>query len=305
MPSQTDVAITLEQAKEALRRSGYLLESRVADRLEKIGYYVQTNDAYVDPVTAKSRELDLYAMGANKLSRKLDYIFPVLVIECVNNPQPLVLLSKDPKIGFLFHEDFKLAGLPAKIRPSITSKEWVTLTDYLHMEKYLHFCSGRVATQFCSFNFTKDKWIALHESPQFDAFQKLCDATDYYVRTQYLRYTPSIKDSINIEFYYPILIIQGQLIEGRTTGNKLNLRKVNHLCFRRTLIRNGKDETYNIDVVTEGGLPGLVKQIEAEMEKATQQIKRKKAIFAQSIDAIYEQTRRLRSKEKIAAALHL
>ena len=80
-----DAKIMHEEAKAALQRSGYLIESRIAALLEKDGYYIQANDAYVDPTTAKSRELDLFAMGANKLSRKDDFIFPVVLIECVNN----------------------------------------------------------------------------------------------------------------------------------------------------------------------------------------------------------------------------
>jgi hypothetical protein len=217
-----EAKITPDEAKEALQRSGYLIEARVAARLERSGYYVQANDAYIDPTTSKSRELDAFAIVGKKLSRNLDFIFPSLIIECINNPQPLVLLTKDPIIGFLFHEDLKVAGLPAKILMPGKKKEWVALADYLHMEKYLHFCTGRIATQFCSFSLTRgNKWIALHESPQFEAFHKLCDATDYHVRSQFLRYTPSADDSINIEFYYPLLILQGDLMEARVSGKRL------------------------------------------------------------------------------------
>lgn len=106
----TDARITMDEAKAALQRSGYLIESRIAARLERDGYYVQANDAYADPSTSKSRELDLLAMSANRLSRKDDFIFPVLLIERINNPQPLTLLTKDSVIGFLFHEDLKLGG---------------------------------------------------------------------------------------------------------------------------------------------------------------------------------------------------
>lgn len=116
--------------------------------------------------------------------------------------------------------------------------DWIALTEFLHVEKYFHFCTGRIATQFCSYTLTKEnKWIALHDSPQFDAFQKLCDATDYHVHCQFLRFHPSQDDSINIEFYYPLLILQGDLREAQTTGKGLGLRNVSHLCFRRTVIR--------------------------------------------------------------------
>jgi hypothetical protein len=50
---QTDV-ISLEEAKNALLRSGYLLESRLETELSKKGYYVDANKAYPDPETGKA-----------------------------------------------------------------------------------------------------------------------------------------------------------------------------------------------------------------------------------------------------------
>ena len=101
----TTTSITRDDATKALLNSGYLLESRLEQVLVSRGYYVDANDAYPDPTTGKSRELDLMAMTARKLSRDYDFVFTVLLIECFNNPQPLVLLTKKPQVGFLFHKD--------------------------------------------------------------------------------------------------------------------------------------------------------------------------------------------------------
>ena len=56
--------ISLEETKDALLRSGYLLEHRLETLLRQKDYYVETNEAYPDPETAKSRELDIYAIRA-------------------------------------------------------------------------------------------------------------------------------------------------------------------------------------------------------------------------------------------------
>jgi hypothetical protein len=96
MPTSTG-SISRHEAAEALRRSGYLLEARVEHFLATHGYYVDANDAYPDPATGKSRELDLVAMTARRVSRDDDFVFNILLIECVNNPQPLVLLTKKPQ----------------------------------------------------------------------------------------------------------------------------------------------------------------------------------------------------------------
>ena len=77
--------ITTKEMKESILRSGYLLEQRVEPVLEKAGYFVTTNAAYPDPLTGKSREIDIEALAAFKVSRDYDFIFPYLICECENN----------------------------------------------------------------------------------------------------------------------------------------------------------------------------------------------------------------------------
>jgi hypothetical protein len=288
------------EARDALLRSGYLLEARIAATLEDSGYYVDANAAYPDPTTGKSRELDVYALGAAQISRDLEFIFPALLIECINNPQPLALLTKEPQIGFMYHEDMKLSGLPVKILLNKKGDEWVSLPDFLHMDKFLHFCKSRVATQFCSFSQTKDsKWIAAHEGSHFDSFQKLCDATAYFVDKQFKNFHPSADDGINIEFYYPVIVLQGDLLDARPTRKTVSMRHASHLVYRRTVIQGTQEESYNIDVVTERFFPDFLDIINDEMKRTVSRIKRRKKEFRRTIQAIGEKTKRMRSPEKI------
>ena len=291
--------INHSEAKEALLRSGYLIEARIAKILEENGYYVEANAAYQDSVTGKSRELDVYALSGLLVSRDLDIIFPSLLIECINNPQPLVLLTKKPQTGFMFHEDMKLAGLPVKVLLKIKSDEWESLPEFLHMDKFLHFCKTPVATQFCSFSRSKDKWVALHEGNHFDAFQKICDATAYFQDKLFKNYQPEPNDLINIEFYYPVLIVQGDLIEAKLSQNSVSLRKAPHLVYRRTIIQGTEEESYNIDVITEKFFPDYLKIIENEMNQTIKRMKRHKKELYRSIKTISRLTKRLRTPEKI------
>lgn len=148
---RTDI-ITSKEATNAIKKSGYLLESRIESLLIKNAFYVEANSAYPDPITGKSRELDLYAMGAYKLSREYDFIFSVLLIECINNPQPMTFFTKEPLADFLNIDALKLAGLPVKLYSFDKEKYWSSLQDFLHLEKFHHYCKGRIATQFCSFS---------------------------------------------------------------------------------------------------------------------------------------------------------
>jgi hypothetical protein len=135
--------ITLEAARDALLRSGYLLESRIEALFRRRAYYVQANSVFLDR-SGSSRELDVYALGAIKAGpHDRDFLFTAFLIECVNNPEPLVLITKDPQTGFLHHEDLKLSGLPVKFPANSRPQTWTSLTHYLGVEKYHHYCRGR------------------------------------------------------------------------------------------------------------------------------------------------------------------
>ena len=93
--------IARQEMVDALRRSGYLLEQRVRSILGERGYYVQTNSAYPDPETGKSREYDISAIGATRLYKKtLDFIFPVVICECENNDQPVAFFVTESQVPF-------------------------------------------------------------------------------------------------------------------------------------------------------------------------------------------------------------
>ena len=66
--------------RDALLRSGYLLESRVENRLREHWGYVEANASYQDPETGKSRELDVYSMAVAKAGPE-DYDFINMRIE--------------------------------------------------------------------------------------------------------------------------------------------------------------------------------------------------------------------------------
>src|SRR5207249_8963067 len=108
--------ITRAEMRSAFLRSGYLLECRVESRLRQHWGYVEANRTYPDPETGKSREFDLFGMSGRQAGPDdHDFLFGVLLIECINNPEPLAILTKEPLVGFLHHQEVKIAGLPVKI----------------------------------------------------------------------------------------------------------------------------------------------------------------------------------------------
>lgn len=305
MAEKTVGVIARAEARDARLRSGYLLESRLESTLRKAGYYVEANHSYPDQDTGKSRELDLYGMSAIKAGRsERDFLFPVLLVECMNNPQPLALLTKEPQIGFLHHEDVKHAGLPVKF--PMKGGGWQSLPDYLRLDKFHHYCKGRVATQFCSFRRKKDQqqseWMALHEDTQFDCFRKLCAVTDYFLDQHFKNWRFGGPEFVNIELYYPVLIVAGELLEARPTRSSVKLSLNPHLQFRRSQFSRGEVRDYQIDVITESFFPRYLQLIEQEAKAVARRLQRRRREVRDAIGRIVRGARRLRSPEKLRKA---
>lgn len=123
-------------------------------------------------------------------------------------PEPLTLITKKPVVGFLFPEDLRIAGLPVKL-PGHNDR-WTPIQEALNLSKFHHYCATRIATQFCSFTRKQSQqWMALHEGSHFDSFQKLCDAVDYHQDQQFKSWKLGPEGPFNLQFYYPILVVQG------------------------------------------------------------------------------------------------
>ncbi len=295
--------IRRNEIRGALLRSGYLLESRVEHRLRDHWGYVETNASYQDPETGKSRELDVYSMVAVKAGPKdYDFVFDVLLVECVNNPQPVAFLTKEPLTPFLHHEDVKMSGLPVKIRDR-GRKSWQSLAEYLGMQDYHHYCQGRVATQYCSFSVKKGgsqkEWFATHEGSHFDTLKKLCDATDYFIDRHFKSWRFGEKEWVNVEFYYPLLIVQGELLDARAGKRSVTLKRAPHLQLRRSVVIGGKEEDYQIDIIEERFLSKYLEIVDGELAKTARLLRRRHKVVRDTIDHIVRKARRLRSPDRL------
>jgi hypothetical protein len=291
------VKITREQAKEALLRSGYLLETRLEAVLRDSGYVVYPSDAVPDPRTGISREMDLYALKAFPLDHELGYIFEALLIECVNNANPLAFITREAQLAFLQAQEIKISGLPVKI-PLSEPGRWVSLQDFLKMSTYHHYCRGTIATQWCSFtlkgkgggNLKKEEWVATHDDQHFNDLGKLSAAVDYHTDKHIESWICGRKEiGVAIELYYPVLVVQGDLLEVHPSKRSLRLDSANHIQFRRSIVSAGEERRYQIDVVTERFFPKYLNMLKQELAKTgellVQQTREVQDAIAQIIQA--------------------
>src|SRR5437867_26600 len=85
--------LSKQEMIDALKRSGYLIEGRLQTFIsnDDPNWLIIPNECYPDPITQKSRELDLQALRGILLRDEpfTGKFLLNLFVECVNNPNPL------------------------------------------------------------------------------------------------------------------------------------------------------------------------------------------------------------------------
>jgi len=297
--TQLDVkdVITKQGMKRSILKSGYLLEQRVEAVLNEADYYVETNAAYPDPVTGRSREVDVVAIGVVRVYAEPAFIFPTLICECENNAQPAVFFARESPISFLYHLEVRMAGIPVRIlderRPTDVpgEEEYVSLSELLRFADHHHYCRGPVATQYCTFARKNQNtpWVALHSDEQHDSLTTLINAVEFKIDEHYHAWSPPAvgdSESLNVEFYYPVLVLQGPLYTARLERGRLTLERSNHVQYRKEVVCPQGTASYQIDVVREPYLTRYLELVEAEMRRAKNVLRRHKGLVQRSIAAI-------------------
>lgn len=249
----------------ALGRSGYLFESEISKMLSEKGFFVETNTVIKDPITGKSREIDLIAelfeanvdYKKNKCFTNIKYVF-----EIKNNSAPIVLLTEfenNPNIQDW--DAFKQQiTIPLEMEDYLSSPYW----DKLVMEKKFS-----IFTQYCSFqnkkSNSKDELMALHPDNIYEGLSKI---------SQYCEQKIKPKDNIEADqylrlfLYLPILLITDDLYElkyDEIKNPKLTKTECSLLLYNYHYESN--PSMAYIFVVTKEGLPKLLNfMMETEKE---------------------------------------
>ncbi len=264
--------------------------------LRRRGYYVEANSVFLDRTTGASRELDIHAIRAQRAGPgRRDYLWTVALIECVNNPEPLVLITKRAVVPSLHHHEIQASGIPLVLPAGKSRADWERFSSFLKAENYHHYCRGRIATQYCSFQKKKQKpynWMAWHDETHFDVFKKLCHALEYEIDWHHQRWKFDAAEYVNVILYYPILVVQGQLMEARPSSRELRLLEKGQLMLRRSEFFGTKERSFQIDVVQERRLSSLMRTIEQESDRIASALRRRHRQVAAAIHEIVRVSRR-------------
>jgi len=296
--------------REAITKSGYLMEQRLVPLIESFGYKATPNERFRDPETGEVRELDISAITASAIrSREHEYIFPMLLVACKNLRCPLVFFTQQEIRMEYFLGTLQVSGIPLDVKPFRGQHQ--RLTEFLRLEKFHHYYrTGHIASQFCAVYETKKSGhgAGSHQT-QYEAghaidgridlfrdFETLIHALESEKKDHAQGSRPDTKrGEINLQFYYPIFVTSGPLIECYVAGRRPRYRSVHRVGF---LLRHAKEllsKEYRIDVVDEIGLKRLLNVIQDETDKMANRIKRQRKLLLKSALTI---ARRLHTKSQ-------
>jgi len=261
---------------EAIKRSGYLFESEISNILAKAGFFIESNQVIEDPITRKSREIDLTAEYYNeydeeraeyKVCSKINFVF-----EIKNNTYPLVLMTK-----FEFSPNIEIWESLKEIQSSPAGIDWSSSEGFY--EKLLDN-NVLLYTQYCSFSHKRGQknkeLVASHPEHLYAALSKI---------TQYCEEKKDLWDDREIDEYYrkflylPVLLIKDDLYELQI-NNKSDpkLRKVDESKLVFNYYFKGDPRISTIFVVTQKGFKTfmenmikLERMVEEEMVIAIKQ----------------------------------
>lgn len=292
--------------KEAILRSGYILERRVATELRKRGYKAITNRGFIDPETNKSREYDVYAFRDLPVYGKGSHgIFPTLICECKNNAQPIVFFVQEKETFETLRDEVRVSGMPSKIWQH---DKFISVQEFLDVDSFHHYCRPKVpvASQYCSFQMKKDKnkssWMAHHTEDLRDTFTSLFKSLEFEIDEDFRlwRIDDKLKkEFVDLSFYYPVAIFQGAIYAAHME-DELNLRPCEHIQLNLEFFSFHANDviSYHMDVICAEYLQSYLELIDLEMQKITKVLQQQKQKVQLSIDKIVERCKALEKKPK-------
>ena len=281
--------ISIEEAQKALKRSGYLLESRVETILREANYLVETNVLYDDPISGKKREIDLIAFTGSTVNGNIQQTIEIeLIIECINNQQPLTFIKNAIRGEDDYIQDTygdirasKVTGRPQDIQiPSFIKtsvhEDWSNSLSDLASDALGSIEIKDFYTQYCSFRIKKDpkplEWMAYHEDIHHDSFNALCSVIDQRLAESNKFYSQvnGHRDLI-IHLYIPILILQNDLwVTFEQADGEIEIEEVNHVNYFRASSSIHRPVGYHIDVIRENYLKQYLDDVIAKSIKEIQ-----------------------------------
>ena len=200
--------IPLDAVRDALERSGYLMESRLVRILTAADFFVEPNVSHKDPRTGKAREIDLTAESASGSFRRGVCVKTTFVIEAVNNRFPIVLLTERPSSPNADFESYVKFGTSPNPCPFLDEIQ-------IYDEKGADW--NNLFSQFCALSKKsgKEELMASHPDDIYSSLLKAAEYTEDQV-AEFEAWTENETGKYwRLFVWHPMLVVSGQLLTAK------------------------------------------------------------------------------------------
>ena len=259
-----------------------------------------TNRGFFDIEENKSREYDVYAWKEVEVYKNGSYgMYPTLVCECKNYLQPVAFFIHDEEKYEPLIDEVMVSGIPAKIWQR---NKYISIQEFANVLNFHHYCKPKapVATQCCTFENKGKFWNASHGGDLHETERTLTKAleneidNDFTNMSQWFAPGAPEKEFIDLSFYYPVVIYQGEMnaiYAGKndpSSKDDLIIKKCDHIQYNPEFYSFYDKEviSYHIDVISEKYLPSFLKLIDEEMVAVKEILQQQKQTVMRSIDKI-------------------
>ena len=209
MPAEPPIPI--DDIRESLERSGYLMKSRVVRALAAADFFVEPNVTHKDN-HGKARGIDLTAETAGGLNRRGVCVKTTFVIQTINNAYPIVLLTErpsTPNADFESYIKFGTSPVPCPFLDQIQPYEeraadWHNLFSEICALSKLHGQDEFTACQ------PDDIYSSLLKASQYTEDE--VGAFNGWITEETGRYW-------RLFFWHPMVVVSGQLLTAKVTAD--------------------------------------------------------------------------------------
>jgi len=279
-----------KKMKEAIERSGYLMEQEIAKFMKQEKFLVAPNYSFRDTETDSSKEIDILAILFDDIVTDegyVGYIYFYLVIE-VKNIEPVVCFTHydTSNTGF-----FHFSGVPKYIWNKQNKEK--DLLDFLEINKFHHYYRiDKIATQFCIIS---EKRGRKSSNQEYRASHHFGNNRNLYEELvvpliKIIEYEKEINknilefdqpEPIHLFFYYPIAVVKG-LFECCAGDVEPIYKKVQKVNFVRRYVSKKISGSYRIDICDKKGLERIIKSIKNEFKITKKHIQNNYKLYVKS-----------------------
>lgn len=247
--------ITEDDIKQALVRSGYLLENRVLNFFLENNFAAESSHIFfLNKEDNSYREIDVIAksfLNSYDISGTDESVDLAIkfVVECINNPVPLVLFEN--KYDF----DEPSADWATSILNGsenlleLCSTEW----QYCINEYESKIFQQLPSRQYCTFlkkkDRGKDEWMANHPNDFHNTLNKLSLYTRHSLKADVDRWNGIRPQRCRLNIVVPLIVLQGEMFEVKCSKD-IELNPVEYYRLK-TPYEQENNSNISIDIITE------------------------------------------------------